>query len=183
MHLRFKRNEPAKAREYFLNKLSFTTGPMEVDSMRRAEGKRGADFLIVDVRAPEDFEEGHVPGAINIPEDQWSEAIDSKRLNRDTLNVVYCYTQVCHLAARACLKFATEGFSVMEMEGGFESWKEHELDVERGASAQSAETTVRAQSGVIEGSEPGGIEPDIQGSSKETIEKELIWERERRKVA
>jgi rhodanese-related sulfurtransferase len=44
--------------------------------------------------------------------------------------VVYCYTQQCHLAANACAQFAAKGFPVMELEGGFANWKEHQLDIE-----------------------------------------------------
>ena len=40
-------------------------------------------------------------------------------------------TQVCHLAANACVAFASQGFPVMELEGGFTAWKEHDLEIER----------------------------------------------------
>jgi hypothetical protein len=36
------------------------------------------------------------------------------------------------LAANACVRFASQGYPVMELEGGFEVWKEHELDIEEG---------------------------------------------------
>ena len=51
-------------------------------------------------------------------------------LAKDKTNVVYCYTHVCHLAAKACVEFASKGFPVMEMDGGFEAWRENELDIE-----------------------------------------------------
>jgi hypothetical protein len=35
------------------------------------------------------------------------------------------------LAANAALEFASRGFPVMELEGGFEAWKENELEVEK----------------------------------------------------
>jgi len=55
------------------------------------------------------------------------------------MNVVYCYSAVCHLAARACISFASRGFPVMEMDGGFEAWKEYyENDLEKGASRTAA---------------------------------------------
>ena len=44
-------------------------------------------------------------------------------------NVLVCYTQVCHLAATAAVEFAGKGFPVMEMDGGFEAWKEAGLSV------------------------------------------------------
>jgi len=51
-------------------------------------------------------------------------------LSREKTNVVYCYTQQCHLGANACLQFAGAVYPVMELEGGFETWKEGDLDIE-----------------------------------------------------
>src|SRR5262245_24771519 len=117
-------HDPARARAYFEDKLAFTTGPVELARWI----KTGEDNLVVvDVRAAEDFAKGHIPGAINAPEGKWDQA---QGLSREKTNVVYCYTQQCHLAAKACVKFAGDGFPVMEMDGGFEAWKENELDVE-----------------------------------------------------
>jgi rhodanese-related sulfurtransferase len=52
-------------------------------------------------------------------------------LSRDKTNILYCYTQNCHLAANAAVAFAAKGFPVMETDGGFEAWKESDLDIER----------------------------------------------------
>jgi rhodanese-related sulfurtransferase len=116
---------PATAQEYFANKLAFTIGPVELDSMIR-EGE-GDDIAIVDVRAAKDYERGHVPGAINLPRDQWHSL---EGLRNDAVNILYCYTQTCHLAARAAHEFAGKGYQVMEMEGGFEAWQSSRLDVQ-----------------------------------------------------
>jgi rhodanese-related sulfurtransferase len=88
---------------------------------------------VVDVRAAEDFEKGHVPGAINLPQGTWE---NPQGLAREKTNVVYCYSQQCHLAAHACAAFAAKWFAVMEMEGGFEAWKEHKLEIEQGQESQ-----------------------------------------------
>lgn len=121
----FKPNNPAAAQRYFEEKLAFTTGPVEVDYAR----KQGADFIIVDVRAAEDFEQEHVPGAINLPEEKWP---GFEGLAKDKLNVVYCYSHVCHLAARAAFEFAKAGYPVMEMDGGIAKWKDNDLETEVG---------------------------------------------------
>lgn len=119
-----KIHDPARARAYFENKVAFTTGPVELDHLL----KSGENHVtIVDVRAAEDYGKGHIPGAINLPKETWD---NPAGLSKDKTNVVYCYSQVCHLAANACLAFASKGFPVMELEGGFDIWKEHELDIE-----------------------------------------------------
>jgi len=115
---------PEKAKAYFEQKLAFTTGPVELSKWIKS---REDNLVVVDVREAEDYAKEHIPGAINIPRDKWQ---NPQGLSRDKTNVVYCYTQQCHLAANACLQFATAGYPVMELEGGFEAWRENELDIE-----------------------------------------------------
>ena len=117
------KSDPAKAREYFENKMMFTTGPVELERELHNDG-----ITIIDVRAAEDYEEGHIPGAKNLPQERWGTL---EGLDREKLNVLYCYSQVCHLAAKAAVEFASRGFSVLELEGGFAGWKDHDLEIEK----------------------------------------------------
>lgn len=117
------KNDPALAKKFFENKMAFTTGPVELERALKSGG-----INVIDVRAAEDFAKGHIPGARNLPKGRWDQM---EALNRNKLNVVYCYSQVCHLAAAASVQFAGAGYSVMELEGGFEGWKDHELEVEK----------------------------------------------------
>ena len=112
-----------KAVEYFEAKLEFTTGPIELNSMI----ERGDTINIIDVRDREEYRKNHIPGAINLPKEKWSTFAG---LSRDRTTVVYCYDQQCHLAASAARLFAENGFPVIELEGGFEAWKQHKLPVE-----------------------------------------------------
>jgi rhodanese-related sulfurtransferase len=83
--------------------------------------------VIVDVRAREDYDKGHIPGAINLPREAWE---TQTGLSENKTNLIYCYSHVCHLAARAALLFASRGFSVMEMDGGWKAWQQHRGEVE-----------------------------------------------------
>jgi len=74
----FRKNDPAKAKEFFLDKISFTTGPVELSHAL----EQGADIVVVDVRAEEDYQKGHIPGAINLPQEKWD---TYEGLNRDKL--------------------------------------------------------------------------------------------------
>ena len=56
---------PKKASKYFKAKMEFTTGPIELNGMIQQQ----EDINIIDVRKPEDFRQGHIPGAINL---QWT---------------------------------------------------------------------------------------------------------------
>lgn len=127
----FRKNDPAKAMQYFSDKMSFTTGPVELSH----ELERGTDLVVVDVREEEDYRKGHIPGAINLPKEKWETC---EGLQKDKLNVLCCYAHVCHLAADAALEFARKGFSVMEMDGGFEAWQENDLKIEKQAPFKAA---------------------------------------------
>lgn len=123
MATQVKIQDPAKAKAYFENKMAFTTGPIELE-----RAMKGGEVHVVDVRASEDYAEGHIPGAVSLPKDRWQTL---EGLRNDKVNVLYCYSQVCHLAAAAAVEFSSKGYPVMEMEGGFRAWKEHELDIEK----------------------------------------------------
>jgi rhodanese-related sulfurtransferase len=126
-----KNQDTARARAFFEQKVAFTTGPVEVK--HAIEGHE--NIVVVDVREAEDYAKAHVPGAINIPKSNWDHA---DGLRKDATNVVYCYTQQCHLAANACVRFASQGYPVMEMDGGFEAWQENDLETESGNNRQGA---------------------------------------------
>ena len=117
-----KVTDPAKAREYFEAKMAFTTGPVELERMMK-----NREVNVVDVRAAEDYAEGHIPGAVNLPKDQWHTL---KGLRKDKPNVLYCYSHVCHLAATAAVEFADKGYPVMELEGGWRWWKNDGFEIE-----------------------------------------------------
>jgi len=123
MKTELKKNDPQKARQFFADKIAFTTGPVELDRAL----KQNDNIAVIDVREEQDYRRGHIPGAVNLPHAKWN---SQEGLRKEALNVLYCYSQVCHLAATAAVEFASKGFSVMEMEGGFEAWKEHELEIE-----------------------------------------------------
>ena len=133
---------PAEAQRFFEDKLAFTIGPVELERWI----KSGEDNLVVvDVRAAEDFAKGHVLGAINIPMEQWDKP---EGLSKQKMNVLYCYTQQCHLAATACARFAGLGYPVMELEGGFETWKDNELEVEEESTHRYQSTARHLGSGL-----------------------------------
>lgn len=111
------------AEAYFTNKNTFTTGPVELNKQLQ----NGENLTIIDVREREDFDNGHIPGALSLPEKQWPTL---QGLCTDVPNIFYCYSQTCHLASRAAQFFSRQGYQVMEMEGGFQSWRENGLEVE-----------------------------------------------------
>lgn len=113
-----------KAKEYFLNEMAYTLGPIELKHMIEHHLDL---FNLIDVRMYDDYIKGHIPYATHIPyeqmEKQWM------KLSKDKINIVYCYSIVCHLGKKAAYKIASNGYPVMELTGGFASWKKHDLEI------------------------------------------------------
>lgn len=78
-------------------------------------------FVLLDVRGPALYAQGHVPGAIHLPH---GKIIESKMAQwpADTLFVTYCAGPHCNGAARAALRLAQLGRPVKIMAGGITGW-------------------------------------------------------------
>lgn len=111
------RHNPKIAEAFFAERLSYTLGPVELKKML-ADNK----VKLIDVRAKEDYDEGHIPEAKSMPKDELKDRLTE--LSKDDVHVLYCYNQQCHLAASAALTLAKNGYPVMELEGGFKVWQE-----------------------------------------------------------
>jgi len=117
---------------YFTSELEFTTNVHGMKSV--VDGKRPR-VTLVDVRSKADFNAGHVPGAINIPYEahQKFEGTEKefKELRKDGYNYVYCYEHHCNLAQRAARKFASLGYPVKEVIGGYKEWVARGYPIEK----------------------------------------------------
>lgn len=130
--------DSARAAQFFADRLAFTTGTHELDVLI-AGGAAADRYQVVDVRFPDDFEQGHVPGALNLPMPKWeSRRYLEEHLDRSATLYLYCYSPTCHLAAAAAAKLVRAGYRVVEIEGGWEDWVQHGYPVEKLAEAKSA---------------------------------------------
>lgn len=87
-------------------------------------------FVLLDVRGPALFAQGHVPGAINLPH---GKIIASKMAAwpEDTLFVTYCAGPHCNGAARGALRLAKLGRPVKIMAGGVTGWLDEGFELAR----------------------------------------------------
>lgn len=84
--------------------------------------------VILDVRSPEEYAEGHIPGAINVPYDQIGAQIGFLEHYRERGLVVYCRTGRRAGVAEDLLSQA--GFErIWDLEGHMVAWQEAELPV------------------------------------------------------
>ncbi|MEM6425985.1 MAG: rhodanese-like domain-containing protein [Cyanobacteria bacterium P01_D01_bin.128] len=84
--------------------------------------------VIVDVRTPEEFEAGHVPGAINIPHRELSDRLDELLLEPGQPAVVYCERGVRAAIATDILNAA--GIEqIIHLEGDMAQWRRTNLPI------------------------------------------------------
>ena len=87
-----------------------------------------ADFVLLDVRSPDLYAEGHVPGAVSLPHGRINER-NLADYPPDTLFVVYCAGPHCNGADKAAVRLARLGRPVKKMIGGVEGWKDEGFDL------------------------------------------------------
>lgn len=92
-----------------------------------AESTEKNPVVLVDVRSPEDFEQEHLPGAINIPLGDLS-ARDPRLAQANTV-IVYHQRYKGNFADMAAKKVLSEGLTnVFSYAGGYEDWKSRQAD-------------------------------------------------------
>jgi hydroxyacylglutathione hydrolase len=104
----------------------------KVDGLR----ERPATSLLIDVREPEEFAAGHVPGAVNVPQSDLASRLEE--LPRD--RTIYVVCQGGMRSARAAQFLRQVGFGeLVNVSGGTNAWVGAGLELER----QTAEVPAR----------------------------------------
>lgn len=91
---------------------------------------RARDGLVtvLDVRPPEEYAAGHLPGAINIPLAELEQHL--AELPRENEVVAYCRGPYCVLAFEAVQRLRAQGYQARRLENGYPEWKKAGLPVE-----------------------------------------------------
>ncbi len=95
------------------------------------ERARSGLVTVLDVRPPEEYAAGHVPGAINIPLKDLEEHLDE--LNPQHEIIAYCRGPHCILAFDAVAKLRHRGMNAHRLEDGYPEWKLSGLPIEQGS--------------------------------------------------
>jgi rhodanese-related sulfurtransferase len=103
--------------------------PITRDALARRLGEKG--MLVLDVRPREEFESGHLPGAISAPLEELTEHL--RLLPKDAQIVVYCRGPYCAYSHAAVTLLRKRGFRAMRLEDGLPEWEAADYPVERGA--------------------------------------------------
>ena len=79
------------------------------------------NYVIVDVRTPDEYKEGHIPNAINIPNETINETVYDKLQDKNQLILIYCRSG--SRSRQAAYKMQKLGYTNLVDFGGIINWK------------------------------------------------------------
>ena len=90
---------------------------------------KSRDVVLLDVRPEGEYQNGHIPGAINIP----AEALEKrlKELKKNKEYIAYCRGPFCVYADEAVSILSKKGFKARRLTDGFPDWALKGLPVDR----------------------------------------------------
>jgi rhodanese-related sulfurtransferase len=114
----------------FASVASADTPLIDQAALNKRIAEKDSSLIILDVRTPEEFAAGHVPGAINIPYTYFPASISALGDTSGKDIVLYCQTGV--RAERAATRLRENGFSkLLHLQGDMKQWKEKEQPIEK----------------------------------------------------
>lgn len=79
------------------------------------------DSLLLDVRPSDEYDAGHIKGAINIPLDQLESNLD--QLPRQRQIIVYCRGRLCAYSNQATRYLNEQGFNAWSLNNTYQEWQ------------------------------------------------------------
>jgi rhodanese-related sulfurtransferase len=110
----------------------------ELEPITREELMARADdggVVVLDVRPREEYDSGHIPGAISVPLGELEGRLDA--LPRSAEIVAYCRGPYCVLAPQALTLLRRKGYRARRLQDGLPEWRRAGLPVETGATGRT----------------------------------------------
>src|SRR3954465_6118341 len=99
----------------------------EVETAEADELRRQPRALVLDVREPDEYEQGAIPDSLHIPRGHLESNVESRVTDRDTPLIVFCAGGT--RSAFAAQSLAQLGYTdVVSVKGGFNRWKDEGRD-------------------------------------------------------
>jgi sulfur-carrier protein adenylyltransferase/sulfurtransferase len=99
----------------------------EVDTAEADDLRQRPGVVVLDVREPDEYDQGALPGAIHIPRGHLESQVEARVANKDATVLVYCAGGV--RSAFAARTMQELGYAdVVSMAGGFGRWKDEGRD-------------------------------------------------------
>lgn len=109
-----------------MNKIKFITIEELLEMITNKE-----KFKLVEVLDKENYREGHIPGAINLPLDNLEKLAEKDLKKTDTI-VVYCASYHCHASTMAAEILLKMGYrKTLDFKGSKKLWVDSGLELEK----------------------------------------------------
>jgi len=115
-------------RSYFDSRDSLE--PVSRDELMRR--LRAGSVTVLDVRPPDEFALGHIPGAVNVPLSALSRHLSAFKRSREI--IAYCRGTYCVLSFEAVALLREKGFKVRRLEDGMPEWRAAGFPVVEGSA-------------------------------------------------
>ena len=91
--------------------------------------------MIIDARAPGEYEKGHIPGSLNVPYDRLPDYLETLEfVPKEELVVCYCRSLTCDFSDHLATELKLMGYEkVVVFTGGWDAWTEADYPAESGA--------------------------------------------------
>ncbi|MBI3131773.1 MAG: metalloregulator ArsR/SmtB family transcription factor [Acidobacteria bacterium] len=109
-------------------------GMERVDQETLVDRIRRGEVTLLDVRPSEEYEAGHIPGAISVPLSELKKRL--RTLPKDEVIVAYCRGPYCVLAMEAVGLLSAKGFQAARLEDGVQDWRARGYAVALGGALQ-----------------------------------------------
>jgi rhodanese-related sulfurtransferase len=94
---------------------------------------RHGEVVVLDVRPPEEYQAGHIPGALSVPLTELKKRLKALPKSREI--VAYCRGPYCVMAVEAVELLRKKGFRAQRMEHGVMEWRARGWRIATGGEA------------------------------------------------
>lgn len=108
--------------------LTVKDGLEPVSAQELLKRVRARSVTVLDVRPPEEYAAGHLPGAVNVPLTELKKQLNKLSVRKEI--VAYCRGPYCVLAFEAVAWLRAKGYKARRLESGYPEWKAAGLPVE-----------------------------------------------------
>lgn len=108
-------------------------GVVTIEEMKQIVDAGGS--VVIDARSTTEYEEGHIPGSINIPHDRLPEFMEvlNNEVATDARVICYCRSFTCDFSDLLATEMKIIGYQdVSVFSGGWDQWEEAGYPVEKG---------------------------------------------------
>jgi rhodanese-related sulfurtransferase len=124
----YKEEIPLEKKMSFLSNLFGTSVPKLTATELNEKLKFGKHPLVIDVRQPDEFRQGHIAGAKLIPLGELYKHIKELSKGRE----IVCVCASGNRSRSAAKILAKDGFTAFDLQGGMTAWRRAKLPVQKG---------------------------------------------------